>query len=75
MTALARTQIVTAAPKASDATSIDTGAGVEMFVSGSAPTGSDMMAGDGTALYVTSVLEAGSEASDGDGTGLFVTSV
>lgn len=56
MTALAHKEAFAIAPKTTDATSIETGAGVEMFVSGSAPAGTDMMAGDGLDLVVTSIL-------------------
>ncbi len=56
MTATARKEAFFTAPKATDEASIETGAGVEMFISGSAPAGVDMMAGDGLDLVVTSIL-------------------
>jgi hypothetical protein len=74
MTALAHIQSLAPLAKASDATSVETGAGVEMFTSGSAPSATDMMAGDGLELFTTSVLGASAEASDGDKTGLFTSS-
>ncbi|MEP5730235.1 MAG: hypothetical protein ABJL67_12805 [Sulfitobacter sp.] len=75
MTALAYTQAVETAPKASAATSIDTGAGVEMFVSGSAPTGADMILGEGLDLVMASAPETASETDSGDNSGLFCCSV
>ena len=59
----------------SDSFSLDTGAGTSLFVSGSAPTGTDMMAGEGVEMFMQSVLETGAHMDDGDQTGLYMQSV
>ncbi len=75
MTQRALTQVFHIAPKALDASSIDTGAGVEMFTSGSVAAGRDMMAGDAVEMFTTSILSTTSDAASGDRTGMFTTSI
>lgn len=71
MTALARITEVATASKAADHTSIETGAGVELFVSGSAP----IQSGAGTELFVSGSAPSGSDLISGDGVEMFCCSV
>lgn len=63
------------ADKVTDAVSLDAGAGTSLFVSGSAPTGTDMISGQGVGMFMQSVLETGERMEDGDKTGLYMQSV
>ena len=75
MTALANILHSELTPRAAYDSSLDAGAGVDLFVSGSAPAGSDMMAGESVALFVSGSAPQTSEVVSGDGTGLYIISV
>lgn len=64
------------APVAQDytPTSIDTGAGLDLFTSGSAPQTTDMMGGDGLEMFTTSCVTADASVDGGDRVGMFTTS-
>jgi hypothetical protein len=74
MTALAFVTTPDFIATASDATSVETGTGVEMFSSGSMPTSSDMMSGDGLEMFTTSAISTTTSAQSGDKVELFTTS-
>lgn len=56
--------------------SIMEGAGTQLFTSGSAPTGTDMLSGDAVEMFTTSCIDAGQtrDAGAGEGVEMFTTS-
>ena len=74
MTALAQTQTQQMDCNAADADSIDSGAGLEMFTSGSAPMACDMITGGGTQMFTTSCAPVGTQAALGERVEMFTTS-
>ncbi len=70
MSALRKIQTTTI--ETPEATMFD-GAGTELFISGSAPAGTDMTTGSGTELFISGSAPQDSDMKAGSGTELFIS--